>query len=471
MELVRERPSMSEITHYVLTSLAQNPLIVLCVAAALVMIVVSVIALHSARKSQSNLKFGGDAIRPPAHRSGRAPATHSEQDPVRTPRLPESPPGFDPSSGEIERINQNLRDLRNDNEELRDQILHLKHFNALLPPMVKELNSEVNPDRMGRLVLRAVERLFNPGCALVLLREPGKEKLELVASNGVLVPDGAPRSDLGYGLAGLAAAKKVTITKRDFAHESNLVRSHLSQADPLFDGIEIACPMRSRENCIGVICLGQLRADPEEIRTALNMVGEMSGMALTGARQYQKIQNMANSDPLTGLVNKGYFLKVGVQQFQEAQAKGRPLSVAMFDIDQFKHYNDLNGHLSGDQALIAVAEVLRSKGRPGDTVGRFGGEEFILLMPETTHEEACEVAERIRLAVSESEVEHREKQPLGFLSVSGGVATVPLHGTGMGEVVERADIAMYQAKKSGRNRVISASVAATSMEMVASGKF
>ena len=192
-------------------------------------------------------------------------------------------------------------------------------------------------------------------------------------------------------------------------------------------------------------------------------------MALTGARQYQKIQDMANSDPLTGLVNKGYFLKDCAQKFKEAQETGKPLSIAMFDVDNFKHYNDLNGHLSGDQALIAIAEVLRAHGRPRDTVARFGGEEFILLMPATAHEVACELTESIRTAVMESGVEHAEKQPMGFLSISGGVASVPLHGTVMAEVIERADVAMYQAKKTGRNQVVSASIAASSMEMVSSG--
>ena len=138
----------------------------------------------------------------------------------------------------------------------------------------------------------------------------------------------------------------------------------------------------------------------------------------------------------------------------------------MFDVDNFKHYNDLNGHLCGDQALIAIAEELGKQGRPGDIVSRFGGEEFILVLPNTEHEDACALAEQARLAIMNRDVEHREKQPLGFLSVSGGVATVPLHGTGMEEVVERADVAMYQAKKSGRNQIVSANVAASSMEMV-----
>lgn len=464
---------MSEIITWVLTTVEQNALILLCLIAVLVMMVVSTIALRSARKTRESLRFGGEDIRARVRLTGRSPARHSELGQVRTPQRFDPPPGsvplpFDGSRTELERVKKNMSDLRTDNDELREQILHLKNFNSLLPPMVKELNSEVNPENMGKLVLRAVERLFNPGQALVLLGNGVTEELRLVAWSGVSVPGGAFNHRIGFGIAGLAAAKKVTITQRDLANESNLVRRQLKDSDPIFKDMEIACPMRSRENCIGVICLGRLQGEAEEVRTALNMVGEMSGMALAGARQYQKIQGMANSDPLTGLVNKGYFLKACTQKFKEAQQTGKPLSIAMFDVDNFKHYNDLNGHLSGDQALIAIAEVLRAHGRPRDTVARFGGEEFILLMPATEHQAACDLTENIRFAVTQMRVEYAEKQPLGFLSVSGGVATVPQHGTAMADVIERADVAMYQAKKTGRNQVVSASVAARSMEMVSS---
>ncbi len=457
---------MSSIIHWILTSVEQNPLILLSIIAVLVMAVVSVIALRAARKSRTELRFGGDHLRTPARNPGRTPVSHSEFDPARTTRRSEPPPGFDGPSSELDRMGVNLRDLREDNDELRDQILHLKNFNSLLPPVVKELNSEVDPDKMGKLALRAVDRLFNPGVALVFLRNAATRKLDLVASSGVLSPPVGPQAETGCGIAGLAAAKKVTITQRDLENESNLVSKQLEGADAVFQDVDIACPMVSQDKCIGVICLGQLKADPEEIRTALIMLSEMSGMAINSARQYQKIQNMANSDLLTGLVNKGHFLRLGAQEFREAQSTGRPLSVIMFDVDNFKHYNDLNGHLCGDQALIAIAEELGKQGRPGDIVSRFGGEEFILVLPNTEHEDACALAEQARLAIMNRDVEHREKQPLGFLSVSGGVATVPLHGTGMEEVVERADVAMYQAKKSGRNQIVSANVAASSMEMV-----
>jgi len=465
---------MSETITWVLTTVEQNVLILLSFVAVLVMMVVSVIALRSARKSRSAVKFGGSAIRSPGRKSGQTPAQHTEPGKGRTPRRSDPPSGFAPaafdsSASETERMQENMRDLRSDNVDLRDQILNLKNFNSLLPPMVKELNSEVNPDQMGELVLRAIERLFSPGRAMVLLKDGNSERLTLVASSWVFVPGGDLKPDMGYGIAGLAATKRVTLTKRDLENESNLMRSQHENSDPIFKDMDIACPMSSREKCIGVICLGQLQSEAEEVRTDLNMVGEMSGMALTGARQYQKIQDMANSDPLTGLRNKGYFLKDGAQKFKESQETGSPLSIAMFDVDNFKHYNDMNGHLSGDQALKTIAGVLRSHGRPGDTVARFGGEEFILLMPGTQHEDACALAEQIRVAVTQSDVEHSEKQPMGFLSISGGVSTVPLHGTVMTEVIERADVAMYQAKKTGRNQVVSANVAASSMEMVSTG--
>jgi diguanylate cyclase (GGDEF)-like protein len=460
---------MSDTIHWILTTVGENPLIVLCVVAILVMMVVSVLALKSARKSRSEIRFGEDGLGLPTHNSGRPPSMHSGLDSGRALGPSESSPGSDGGGSDVQRMSKILKDLRSDNQDLRDDILHLKNLNSLLPPMVKELNSEVRPEKMGELVLRAVERLFNPGLVMIFFRNPGEEDLDLVASTGVVVPPGDFQAELGYGIAGLAAAKMVTITREDLKNESNLVLSQLDEADPILNGMDIACPIRSRDKCIGVICLGLLRAESEDVRAVLNMVGEMAGMALSGARQYQKIQDMANSDPLTGLTNKGRFLKVCSEVFHDAPTRGRPVSIAMFDLDNFKHYNDENGHLAGDQALKAIAEILREHSRENDTPARFGGEEFILLMPDTDHTVACEVAERIRLGVKNCDVQHSEKQPLGFLSISGGIATVPLHGTGMEEIIERSDVAMYQAKKTGRDRVVSANLAASSMEMASSG--
>jgi diguanylate cyclase (GGDEF)-like protein len=129
----------------------------------------------------------------------------------------------------------------------------------------------------------------------------------------------------------------------------------------------------------------------------------------------------------------------------------------MFDLDNFKNYNDTNGHLAGDRLLAELAGILKREVRVEDLVARFGGEEFIILLRDAGLESAYETAERIRVAVETHPFEHREKQPLGFISISGGVATLPQHGVEMEELIEAADEALYEGKKAGRNRIVAAS--------------
>jgi diguanylate cyclase (GGDEF)-like protein len=141
------------------------------------------------------------------------------------------------------------------------------------------------------------------------------------------------------------------------------------------------------------------------------------------------------------------------------------------DVDNFKHFNDTNGHPAGDQLLIDLARILQNEigKRASDIVARYGGEEFIMALPFTPHEGVLVVAERVREIIENHPFAHREKQPLKKVSVSIGVATFPDHADQQSSLIEKADKALYQAKRSGRNRVVSYNdVATTKSEDLAS---
>jgi diguanylate cyclase (GGDEF)-like protein len=127
--------------------------------------------------------------------------------------------------------------------------------------------------------------------------------------------------------------------------------------------------------------------------------------------------------------------------------------VILFDIDHFKQYNDTNGHLAGDILLRLLAQLVQENLRATDTVGRFGGEEFLVVLPGTSVSEAFLVADKLRALVADQEFPARERQPGGRLSISGGVAVYPTHGEAMWALVRAADEALYAAKRAGRNCV------------------
>jgi len=168
---------------------------------------------------------------------------------------------------------------------------------------------------------------------------------------------------------------------------------------------------------------------------------------------YLALEALASVDALTGAANRRQFDESLSQEWRRAARTGSPLSLLLLDVDHFKLYNDFYGHLQGDQCLRQIARVaLDMIQRPGDLVGRFGGEEFAIILPETSCEAAVGLAERIRSLVAEQGVQHAGSQH-GLVTVSIGCSTMnPEPHTNQNLLIEAADQALYEAKRNGRNR-------------------
>jgi diguanylate cyclase (GGDEF)-like protein len=165
-------------------------------------------------------------------------------------------------------------------------------------------------------------------------------------------------------------------------------------------------------------------------------------------------EELARTDALTGLLNRRAVMEVARALFEGALRARSPLSVIILDIDHFKAINDSHGHPVGDAAIAAVAATMERVKRGGDIAGRIGGEEFLLVLPHTRGDEAVTVAERLRKAIPGS-APRVEEGVLG-LTCSLGCTEVDAGDTSLMALVQRADAALYAAKKSGRNRTCSA---------------
>jgi two-component system, cell cycle response regulator len=169
-----------------------------------------------------------------------------------------------------------------------------------------------------------------------------------------------------------------------------------------------------------------------------------------------QLRDMALKDGLTGLFNHRYAQEAIAATVEQALQDGRAVSILFADVDHFKFYNDTYGHQKGDDVLRSIGDILKVSCRPGDLAARWGGEEFVVLLPDTDSRGAQAQAERLRAAVAAIRDPGQHTQPGGVLSVSIGVASLPQHADGAASLLYQADSALYEAKHAGRNTIRSA---------------
>jgi diguanylate cyclase (GGDEF)-like protein len=314
---------------------------------------------------------------------------------------------------------------------------------------MRELYRVAGIREIPALLLKYMVWLFEPDEAVVLIRRrpavadrDREHQLIVAASKGVLVR-ARTVVDLTNGPLSRVASTGVVLEETDLARDSE------------FQGFvpNLAVPLMVDEEILGVLALMAPRRKVPHARQLLQLFARSATLAFKNASTLNRVRSEADLDPLTGVLNRGALMALLREFAQESLATGRPLSVFLFDIDHFKSYNDANGHLPGDDCLRLLARLVADQTRADDAFGRYGGEEFLILLPGRTPEEGLLVAEKTRQLVAEYPFPYGEGQPLGRVSISGGVACLPDHATTPEEVLEAADRALYLAKSAGRNRV------------------
>jgi diguanylate cyclase (GGDEF)-like protein len=254
------------------------------------------------------------------------------------------------------------------------------------------------------------------------------------------------------GLVSMVVANRHALPYRgdyDAARQIVFTRRLLPPAMPSL----LVLPLSVHDRALGTLVLGSKRrgAFGDAVRPTLEVLASHVAVSLANARMLQRLEEMATLDGLTGLFNKRALTEIGAQKLKSAHRFRKPLSLLICDIDHFKKVNDTYGHDVGDLVIKGFGDVLKRVKRDTDAVGRFGGEEFVVLCEETDERGALQLAERIR-AELELTTFHSELGPLK-VTCSIGVSPFPAGGGTWDLLFKSADEALYASKRGGRNRV------------------
>lgn len=205
----------------------------------------------------------------------------------------------------------------------------------------------------------------------------------------------------------------------------------------------------------GILSISSYRPNAFDISDVelLENLAQQAALAIENAYHHAEVEEQSRLDPLTKVFNHGYFLVHAERQAEDVRAINGSMSLIMLDVDYFKQYNDEYGHLVGDEVLVQTTRVIKEHIHPTDAVGRWGGEEFVILLPNTTGYEAVKIAHRIRQSLADHPLTDRDGKPLPLPTVSQGIAVFPSEQDDIIKLVDLADQRLYIAKQRGRNQV------------------
>ena len=360
-------------------------------------------------------------------------------------------PGEKPGRNMV--VVEDITERKRVQEEIERRVKQL----AVLHETGIEITAELNLNALLQsLAQRALNLIGGTTCNCYIYR-PELDLIERVAVAGPEMMPSGPTRKRGEGFVGHIWATGAPLLVSDYHSWPGRKREYDSYPSRALVGM----PIRWGGEFLGIfnIMANLPHHYTEADMELLGMFAAQAAIAIRNARLYKKIEQVSITDELTGLFNRRGFFQLGEREFERSLRFSRPLSVLMLDIDHFKRVNDTYGHPIGDQVLRALADCFRQNKRGIDVEGRYGGEEFVLLLPETFLPGASQIAERLRQSVADLSIPvsraNGDASSVNLrITVSVGVAHMLPEIPSLDALIDRADQALYRAKDSGRNRVV-----------------
>ena len=332
--------------------------------------------------------------------------------------------------------------------------------------VVRDVTASLSSEEIFDILVRRVSRLFEiRRCSMIMVDEGGTRGTVVAAHDDPSI------SSLSIDLTRYPEIRQAVETGAPVLVKNLKGSALFEQIRPLWDSEQIdvdiqsivAIPFTFDQGRSGVFFLRSSPDEPtldEESVRLTSAIAQGAVRALNRAAMFESVLShqeqleiLAKTDELTGCLSRRYLMERLENELERAARYNRLLGLVMFDIDDFKNLNDTYGHTTGDSALRSIGEVLQRSLRTADFVGRYGGDEFLLVLPETSVHGTFQLAERIRSGVSIREFDLRGGTLA--LTVSGGVVGFPeVNVVTLEDLIDRADRALYRAKAAGRNKVI-----------------
>jgi diguanylate cyclase (GGDEF)-like protein len=318
--------------------------------------------------------------------------------------------------------------------------------------LARSLTSSFDLDTILRTILEQMERMVEAELwALLMLDEASKDLYYAIAAGQEPEALRGLRVKPGEGVAGWVLQHGETLIVPEAVDDPRVAQSGAASAGSVRS--VIALPLRGRKGTQGVIEIFNPRAEMSDYTIAfLHILTDHAAIAIENARDVARIQQLTINDDTTGLFNVRHLYDVLGRELKRSKKFKLPLSLAFLDLDRFKLVNDAHGHLIGSELLAHTGRRLQELSRQQDLCFRYGGDEFVILMPETDAKAALELAKTLNCALMETEFHMKEGLELR-VSASIGLASYPEDGVAVHAVIGTADTRMYEVKSNGRGQV------------------
>ena len=343
---------------------------------------------------------------------------------------------------------------------------------AVFQELGKALTSSLQLDQVLRTIMEKIDEFLRPDNWSLLLLDEAKQELyfELAVGKASQALKDV-RVKVGQGIAGWVAQHGEVVIVPDTSKDTRFF-GKVDEKTKMETRSIVAVPVKFRETCLGVIelinCIGPEGFDPRDLKL-LEALSDFAAIALENARHVKRIHELTIMDDCTSLYNARHMGVILDTEIYRSQRYNYEFSIVFIDLDHFKQVNDTHGHLVGSRLLAEIGEALKTNCRLIDFAFRYGGDEFVLLLPQTSKENAINVARRLHKLIRETLWLKSEGLNIR-LTPSIGLAAYPLDSKTKEGLLHLADEAMYQVKNANRDRVAAANMGILPMEGAAAGE-